>query len=142
MTNLADELERIAPWLDEIGQDGRAITIRRAAEALRWAEKRKELHKAIREDRDEYEALVERIVPEAVRTRDGTKQEAERWIKSRINLDYERVGRACMDAVIEGSMIRAECECAGPHVFIWNGNAPEQIGEHVQRANIMPEPPQ
>lgn len=92
------------------------------------------LYYAVREDRDAYAAMLERIVPESVRLLDGTHAGLERWIMERIDIDYEALGRACIDAIIQGGMVRADTQ--EPRVLIWKGNAAEQIGEHLRRATL------
>ncbi len=46
-------------------------------------------------------------------------------------LDFDALGRACMDSIIEGGMVTADA--IEPRVLVWNGNAPEQIGEALRR---------
>lgn len=94
----------------------------------------RELLHAVREDRDAYAAMLDRIVPESVRLQDGTHAAMERWIMARIDINYEALGRACIDAIIEGGMVRADPQ--EPRVLIWKGNAAEQIGEHLRRATL------
>jgi hypothetical protein len=89
---------------------------------------------AIRESRDALQAMVERIVPGDVLSRDGTVQGVERWIAARIAIDYEAMGRECINAIIAGAMVRVDGE--GPHVLVWSGNAAEQIGEALRRADV------
>lgn len=47
------------------------------------------------------------------------------------NFDWDSVGQAVIDAIIEGGMVRADRK--EPRVLIWKGNAAEQIGEAVRR---------
>ncbi len=51
--------------------------------------------------------------------------------------DYEKIGRAAMEAVIEGGMITADVDENGVYtgVLKWNGNAPEQLGEALKRCS-------
>lgn len=44
--------------------------------------------------------------------------------------DWQDAGQAVVDAIIEGGMVRLS---GSEDVFVWNGNAAEQIGEALRR---------
>lgn len=47
--------------------------------------------------------------------------------------DFDALGHAAIDAIIEGGMITLETLEDGSFLFNWNGNAAEQIGEALRR---------
>lgn len=49
------------------------------------------------------------------------------------------LGRSCINAIIEGSMLRID-GATEPAVLVWNGNAAEQIGERLRRVEDVRQP--